>query len=154
MIELDVIDTVVLDARPLSQIVHPRKFMPIQDWLDDVLELGIRVVIPEVVDYEVRRGLLRIPAERQLQRLDAMAAVFHLDPITRPIMHDAAHVWARARNMGKPFTSDDRLDGDAILIAQVRALGDLRKVVTITENVRHLDPFIPAVRWQDFKVEE
>ena len=142
--------TIVLDARPLSQIAHPRKFRPVSDWFDDVVEAGYRIVIPEVVDYEVRRGLLRIPATRQLQRLDGLVKVFHFDPITRPIMQDAAHVWADARNRGRPFTSDDRLDGDAILVAQVRALGDLSGVVVVTENVRHLAPFVPAVRWESF----
>lgn len=145
--------TVVLDARPLSQIAHPRKFNAISDWFDDVVEAGYRVVIPEIVDYEVRRGLLRIPARRQLQRLDGLIKVFHFDPITRPIMQDAAHVWADARNRGLPFTGDDRLDGDATLVAQVRALGALDALMIITENVRHLEPFVPAVRWQHFEVE-
>jgi predicted nucleic acid-binding protein len=83
-----------------------------------------------------------------------MGIVFLVDPITRPIMRDAAHIWAAARKMGKPFTSDKRLDGDAILIAQVRALGNLERLTVITENVKHLEPFIPAVRWQDFEIVE
>ncbi len=157
-------ETIVLDARPLSQIAHPRKFDDISDWFNSIVAVGCRVVIPEVIDYEVRRGLLRIPARRQIARLDGMIEVFHFDPITRPIMRDAAHIWAEARMMGKPFTSDDRLDGDAILIAQVRALGDPRNLTVITENVRrpdrmggsapgvHLRPFVPAMRWQEFEV--
>lgn len=145
--------TLVLDARPLSQIAHPRKFKHITAWFERVVNAGYRVVIPEVIDYEVRRGLLRIPATRQIARLDAMIEDFHFDPITRPIMQDVAHVWAEARNRGTPFTGDDRLDGDAILIAQVRALGDLKQVAVITENVGHLRPFVPAVRWQDFAVD-
>ncbi len=152
MSETVVSKTVVLDARPLSQIVHPRKFDPITRWLGEVVDAGCRVVIPEVIDYEVRRGLLRIPARRQIERLDRLIRGVHFDPITRPIMRDAAHVWAEARNMGTSFTADDRLDGDALLIAHVRALGDLRSVTVITENVRHLRPFVPAVRWQAFHV--
>jgi predicted nucleic acid-binding protein len=146
--------TVVLDARPLSQIAHPRKFEGITDWFARVVEARHGVVIPEVVDYEVRRGLLRIPATRQLERLDDFAEDFHFDPITRPIMQDAAHVWADARNRGIPFTADDRLDSDAILIAQVRALGDLDALAVITENEDHLEPFVPAMRWQAFHVNE
>ena len=144
-------ETIILDARPLSQIVHPRKFDSISTWFDRVIEAGYRIVIPVVIDYEVRRGLLRIPAPRQLERLDGMGDVFHFDPITRPIMHDAAHIWAEARNRGEAFTADDRLDADAILIAQVRALGDLDAVTVITENLRHLKPFVPAARWQEFE---
>lgn len=100
----------------------------------------------------MRRGLLRIPAPRQIERLDDFVEDFQFDPITRPIMQDAAHVWADARNRG-PFTDDDRLDGDAILIAQVRALGDPNALAVITENVAHLRPFVPAMQWQEFEVE-
>lgn len=145
-------ETLVLDARPVSQIVHPSKFRDIKTWFKNALESGCRAVLPEVIDYEVRRGLLRIPAPAQLERLDFLGEGVHFDPITRPIMHDAAHIWAKARNMGKPFTSDDRLDGDAILNAQVHALGDPETVVVITDNVAHLEPFVPAMRWQDFEV--
>jgi predicted nucleic acid-binding protein len=146
------VNTIVLDARPLSQIVHPRKFQEISAWFNRAVNSGYRIVIPEVIDYEVRRGFLRIPAYRQLERLDEMCEVFHFDPITRPIMQDAAHVWAEARQMGRPFTSDDRLDGDAILIAHTRALGDLEAVAVITENAMHLKPFVPALSWEVFEV--
>ncbi len=142
----------VLDARPVSQIVHPRKFRDVKTWFKSNLKAGRRAVLPEVIDYEVRRGLLRIPAPAQIERLDFLREGVHFDPITRPIMYDAAHIWAKARNMGKPFTSDNRLDGDAILIAQVRALGDPDKLTVITENAAHLEPFVPAMLWSDFEV--
>ena len=146
------IDTLVLDARPLSQVVHPRKFQDITAWFYSAVRAGYRIVIPEVIDYEVRRGLLRIPAPAQLDRLDRLVEGAHFDPITRPIMQDAAHVWAEARQMGRPFTSDDRLNGDAILIAHTRALGDLEQVIVITDNVRHLSPFVPAKQWTAFSI--
>ena len=122
------VNTIVLDARPLSQIIHPRAFEEITAWFDRAVDRGYRVVIPEIVDYEVRRGLLRISARKQLEELNALVEAFYLTPLSRSTMQDAAHVWARARNLGRPFTSDDRLDGDAILIAQVRALGDPGRV--------------------------
>ncbi len=142
--------TVVLDARPLSQIVHPRKYRKITEWSKDVVASGRRVVIPEIVDYEVRRGLLRIPARRQLEQLDRIKQTLYYDPLTTELMMAAAQVWADARNMGRPFTSDDRLDGDAILVAQAQALGDRRSVTVITENEKHLKPFVTTSHWQDF----
>lgn len=148
------VSTVVLDARPLSQIIHPRQFEEITEWFGRIVEAGYRVVIPEVVDYEVRRGLLRIPARKQLAQLDALGEALYFAPLSRPVMQDAAHVWAEARNRGQPFTSEDRLDGDAILIAQTRALGRLDQIGVITENIQHLSPFVPAVRWEDFDAEE
>jgi hypothetical protein len=68
-------------------------------------------------------------------------------------MKDAAHVWAEARNRGQPFPSNERRDGDAILIAQTRALGLLDQIGVITENVQRLSPFVPAVRWKNFEIE-
>jgi predicted nucleic acid-binding protein len=119
-----------------------------------VIKAGDRVVIPEVVDYEVRRGLLRIPARKQLTQLDALGEALYFSSLSRSVMKDASHVWADARNRGQPFTSDERLDGDAILIAQTRALGDLGRIGVITENVQPPSPFVPAVRWHDFEVDD
>lgn len=151
-IDFERVATVVLDAGPLSKIAHPRKFEEITAWLDRVMEAGYRVVIAGITDYEVRRGLLRIPARRQLRELDTLKSTTLYVPITDAAMQAAAHVWADARNRGTPFTSADRLDGDAILIAQVRALGDPARLVVVTENERHLAPFVPAVRWEAFEI--
>lgn len=141
---------VVLDSSPVGRIVHPSKFRDITAWFRDVVVSGRRVVLPEIIDYEVRRGLLRIPSTRQLQNLDSIKQGVYYDPLTTEVMMDAADVWAEARNMDRPFTSDDRLDGDAIFVAQARGLGDRRSVTAITENEKHLTPFLTVSRWQDF----
>ena len=36
-------------------------------------------------------------------------------------MLEAAQIWAQARNIGKPATNNLSLDGDMVLVAQVRA---------------------------------
>lgn len=141
---------VVLDTSPAGRIVHPRKFLGITDWFVRVMASGRRVVLPEIIDYEVRRGLIQMGASRQLRTLDEMKADVYYDPLTTELMMAAAQVWADARNMDRPFTSDDRLDGDAILIAQAQGLGDRRSVTVITENAKHLDPFVATSRWEDF----
>lgn len=149
-VDFERVDRVVLDAGPLSKIAHPRRFDRITAWFERVVMAGYQVVIAGITDYEVRRGLLRIPAHRQLRELDILKQDALYVPITDAAMQTAARVWAEARRAGRPFTSDDRLDGDAILVAQVRALGDLSGVVVVTENVRHLAPFVPAVHWEGF----
>lgn len=141
---------VVLDSRPVSQIVHPHSFPEITLWFNEILRTDRRVVLTEIVDYEVRRGLLRIPAPRQVTNLDDLRDIVLYSPITTDIMRDAAAVWADARRRGRPFTADDRLDGDAILIAQSRALGDRRRVVLVSENTNDFGHYVEASRWQDF----
>lgn len=142
--------TIVLDARALSQIAHPRKHTDISEWFLDVAASGRRIVLPEIVDYEVRRGLLRIPAPRQIEELDALKESLYYFPLTTELMLNAAQIWADARRSGRPFTADDRLDGDAILIAQVHALGDRRSVTLITNNRQHFAHYVEAMWWPEF----
>ena len=61
---------VVLDARPLSQICHPRKWEYISNWYKQIVASGRRVVIAEITDYETRRGLLKEKATRQIDTDD------------------------------------------------------------------------------------
>jgi predicted nucleic acid-binding protein len=141
---------VALDARPITQIAHPRKFDAISEWVERVAASGRRVVVPEVADYEARRGLLRKEAPRQLEELDVLLdSVLYL-PLDTAQMRRAAEVWADARQSGRPFTDDDRLDGDAILIAQTEELGDRRSVTFITKNEKHFSHYINAMWWKDF----
>ncbi len=49
---------VLLDSGPLGRLAHPRPNPDISLWLLDVLKRNWTVVIPEITDYEVRRGLL------------------------------------------------------------------------------------------------
>lgn len=118
-------------------------------WLDAILRSSRQVVIPEIADYEVRRSLLRAGSTRQLAMLDALAETLLYSPITTDVMRSAAQVWADVRRSGKPFAADDRLDGDAVLVAQVRALGPLDRLAVVTENRRHLEAYVPAYDWTD-----
>jgi predicted nucleic acid-binding protein len=51
-------------------------------WLDALRLAGVRIVVPEIADYEVRRELLRVNARAGLQRLDALVAGLIYDAIT------------------------------------------------------------------------
>src|SRR3712207_1956012 len=56
---------VVLDAGPLGLASQPRglpRADDCRDWIRDLDAAGVRVVAPEVADYEVRRELLRVGA--------------------------------------------------------------------------------------------
>jgi toxin FitB len=51
---------VLLDAAPLGLLSHPRKHPEIQGWVEELLQSGLIVCIPEIADYEIRRELLRL----------------------------------------------------------------------------------------------
>lgn len=59
-------------------------------------------------------------------------------------------LWGQTRRTGVPTASDDALDGDVILCAQVQSLGvSPADYVVATTNTRHLTLFVNAVEWQN-----
>jgi len=102
----------------------------------------VRVVVPEVADYEVRRELLRVNAAAGLLRLDALSAGLMYDPITTAVMRQAATFWADVRRRGMPTAADASLDGDVILAAQAFLLSASGNLVELaTANTAHLGRF-------------
>ena len=79
---------------------------------------GLVFIVPEIVDYEVRRELVRIGATAGLHRLDTLIGRFTLLPLDRPALLRAADLWAHVRNAGAPTAHPHSLDADAILAGQ------------------------------------
>ena len=144
---------ILLDATPLGLITNPRMSAEADacsQWLTNHLVRGARVIVPEIVDYEVRRELLRAGKTRGLARLDQLEATLEYVPITTTAMRQAAVFWAQARQQGQPTAAAAALDGDAILAAQAVTLDAAGETVIIaTANVTHLARFTRAQRWQD-----
>jgi predicted nucleic acid-binding protein len=121
-----------------------------QRWLDAIKLAGLVVVVPEIADYEVRRELIRAGARTGLGRLDSLAAASVYDPITTPIMREAAEFWADLRRRGLPTAGDEGLDADAILAAHAALIGNPGDTVTVaTGNLRHLARF-PGIDARDW----
>lgn len=144
---------VVLDSGPIGLITNPRASLEnarCNRWMQTLLWAGAGVVLPEIVDYEVRRELLRADKMAGLARLDALQAAIHYAPLTTPIMAMAAALWAQARKAGLPTAPDKALDVDVILAAQAAALaGPADEAVIATTNVGHLARFSLAQQWWD-----
>lgn len=142
---------VVLDAGPLGMVTH-RGGVPEVDackaWLLGLAERGVRVAIPEIADYEVRRELLRAGKTRGVERLDALVATFEYLPLSTAVMRQAAELWAEVRKRGEPTADPKAIDADVILAAQARAL-DASEIVIATTNVRHLSRLVEARLWRD-----
>jgi len=150
-----VVRSVFLDSTPLWLACKPPKMAGAEacrDWLASLEKAGARIVVPEIVDYEVRRELIRSGATAGLDRLERLVERFFLLPLDRDSMLRAADFWAIVRQAGKPTASDDALDGDAILAAQVvSAVGEGNTATVATGNVKHLERFpgVDARRWED-----
>jgi predicted nucleic acid-binding protein len=146
---------VVLDAGPIGLVTNP-KLSPESTlctrWLQTLITSNIRVIIPEIADYEVRRELLRANKVRGIARLDELANSLEYLPITTAAMRQAAMFWAQARQQGQPTAGDKTIDSDMILAAQAMTL-DVVDVVIATTNVGHLSRFAIADLWQNINLD-
>lgn len=146
---------VVLDSGPLWLASKPLG-QPVADrcraWLLALDVAGVRVVVPEIADYEVRRKLLHDRANAGLARLDRVEGGLDYRPITTAVMRLAAAYWAHARRAGLPTAGPRSLDADAILAAQAElACGPADTVTVATTNVAHLARFVAAEAWDQIR---
>jgi hypothetical protein len=67
---------IVLDTGPIGLITNPKlsaQGIACNQWLHRQFRASNRVIVPEIVDYEVRRELLRANKMRGLARLDGLS---------------------------------------------------------------------------------
>ncbi len=143
--------TVLLDAGPLGLLSHPKpseQGILCIEWIERLLSRNVRVIVPEIADYEVRRELLRANKLRGLARLEELVRSLEYMPLTTTVMRQAATFWAQARQTGRPTSGDKALDSDVILAAQAAVIGT-DQVIIATTNVQHLARFVPADLWQN-----
>jgi predicted nucleic acid-binding protein len=143
---------VILDSSPLGLVTQKAgKSVEVdacRQWLQDLLANGIRVYMPEIADYEVRRELIRAGQTTGVARLNSLKVMTRYLPITTDVMLMAADLWARARNAGVTTADRHALDGDVIVAAQALSLGlGSAELVVATRNVKHLSRFVPADLW-------
>ena len=144
---------IVLDSTPLGLLTHRRGIRAAdeaQEWLERHIRVGVRFYVPEIVDYELRRELLRLGKRTALARLDAFiqARPERFLRLTSPALQLAAELWARARRLGTPTADPQALDVDVILAAQALTAGFPPGEFTVaTANLGHLSLFVPATIW-------
>lgn len=134
---------VVLDASPVGLLANPRQPPPAvacHAWVRGLVRHGLRVCLPEIIDYEVRRELVLRGSSNGLTRLNRLHALIEYVPISTPLMRRAALLWAEARRRSQPTADRAALDADVILAARALMLGEAAgdTVVVATENSRHL----------------
>lgn len=136
---------VMLDTGPLGRIAHPRQDPEMIHWLYGLVDTGTPVLLPEIVDYELRRSFLLENLTYSLSRLDRLKESLIYLPLTTEVMLLAAQLWANLRRKGLPTADLKALDCDVILGAQALCFG----AVVATENIRHLSRLVDARHWRD-----
>jgi predicted nucleic acid-binding protein len=114
---------------------------------------GSMVAIPEIADYEVRRGLILAGAIEGIKRLDELREdLGYYIPISTDAMRRAAELWADARRKGIATADDKEIDADVILAAQAMLFTGLTdRLIVATYNARHLSRYVNAQHWRDIK---
>jgi predicted nucleic acid-binding protein len=143
----------VLDSGVVSRLCHPARsqYRPVSRWVSEQLEhAAMRVVLPEIADYEVRRKLIHLIRKKQaspksLQRLNALAVTLDYLPLHTSTLQRAAEIWANARLSGLPTATEQSLDADVILAAQALEVDG----TIVTTNRKHLARFAPALAWEE-----
>ena len=152
------LEAVFLDATPYGLATQrPGKSQEADDCMKCVITLrraGIKVFVPAIADYEIRREMLRVNKEAVI-RLDTFLSAVEgrFVPLTPEALFRAARLWAEAQNKGIPTADTKALDGDVILAAQVLtfriATGSF---LVATENVRHLSRYVACADWRDIRL--
>lgn len=144
---------IVLDSGVLGIVSHPD---PSDDsiactkWMLGHILQGNPIVIPEIVDYEIRREYTRRNNQRALRKLDSLYNYTEYLPIITEATRKAGELWAWARNSGHITAPMHDLNADVILAAQVSvAVTEAEAKIIATTNVRHLAPFADARLWRD-----
>jgi hypothetical protein len=151
---LSVAQIIVLDSGPLGDACRKRGHPDVERltrWRIHANANGAIVAIPEIADYEVRRGLLWAGAIDGIDRLDDLREELrHYIPITTAAMRKAAELWADARRTGLATADDKEIDSDVILSVQALLYTGLTDTLMVaTYNARHLSRYLDARHWRD-----
>ena len=142
---------ILLDSSPLGLLSNPARTLDviaITQWSASCIAGGHYLYVPEVIDYELRRELLRAGKSRGIAKLDSFKATLLYLPITTAAMLRAADLWATARRSGIPTGDPKKLDIDVILAAQALTLAvPAADVIIATSNVSHISRFVAADLW-------
>jgi predicted nucleic acid-binding protein len=143
---------IVLDSGPLGDACRKRGKREVEDltsWRIQAKANAAIIAIPEIADYEVRRGLLSTGATDGIDRLDLLRAELGFCiPISTAAMRKAAELWADARKEGNATADDKDIDADVILAAQAIVYAGLRDhLIVATYNARHLARYVKAHHW-------
>lgn len=148
---------IAIDTGPLGLLTHPHdspESRACQEWLAGLSEQGVRLYLPEIADYELRREYLRTQNGRSLEKLQALGERIDFLPISSSAMRRAAGLWAQMRQTGRPTAHSKALDGDCILMAQITIEAERFGLqrdewIIATTDVGDLPTHVPAAKWQD-----
>ena len=144
---------IILDSGPVGLVTNPKRSVEArscEEWLESLSYTSHEIVLPEIIDYEIRRELIRARKRIGLESLDRLKKNATFLPIDSDTLLKAAEFWADAHWRGIPTAHEASLDIDVILAAQTwmyQTEGEVAIIATL--NKKHLAQFVPAEHWKD-----
>ena len=117
-----------LDTNIISYILNGN--ITLSTRLNAAINPNNKVVIPLMVYYEARRGLLANNATNKLNSFDKLCARLNIDNLTIADMKTAAKIYAERKLKGKTI-----YDADLLIAAQCLTNG----YTLVTNNVKHFE---------------
>lgn len=113
---------IILDSAPLGLLFQKAGIAPAEAcraWAKQRMAAGARLIVPEIIHYEIRRELLRL---RKTNAIRALERYVRAEPdrfrlLTSHDLEVAAELWAESRRRGMPTADERALDIDVILAA-------------------------------------
>jgi predicted nucleic acid-binding protein len=128
-----------LDTNIISYFL--RKNQDIIERISIIRQRGDKIVIPAIVYYEVRRGLLSINATAKIAAFEQFCKTFDVETITRETLDTAAIFYAHLKNTGLLLE-----DADLLIAAFCTSHG----YTLVTNNTRHFE-HIDTIKLENWK---
>ena len=117
-----------LDSNIVSFLLKKNKNIAIQ--IEKEVTAGNEIVIPPIVYYEVKRGLLCADAHSQMRSFMEFCAGNKVDDINLPVLNKAADIYVSLRNRGIGTE-----DADILIAAHCIVNG----YTLVTNNTKHFE---------------
>lgn len=108
------------------------------------VETGLEIIIPVVVYYEIRRGLLAVNATAQMNAFGKLCDTFIVEEMSVASWEKAAQIWFTLRKQGTPIGKDD---GD-IFIAAHCLVNDYTLITDNKSDFERIDG-LKIVNWKE-----
>jgi predicted nucleic acid-binding protein len=117
-----------LDTNIVSYVVNGS--VALAQKLRAVTAVGNKAVLPLMVYYETKRGLLSSKATAKMQKLDTLCMQLAIPKLTQADMNTAANIYTERRRIGRPID-----DADLLIAAQCITNG----YTLVTNNTKHFE---------------
>lgn len=148
-----------LDGGPLGLLTHPTPSPPAIEciaWLQSLLDGEVRVVLPAISDYEIRREYLLRQNQVSIRRLDALREIVDWAEIEDEVLIEGSELWSQIRRKGKPTSHPKSLDVDCLIATQVRRYAETlgfteEEWLIATVDIGDMPNLAPAAHWTKIK---